>query len=206
MSYGVSGEFGEITKYQVEHNYGCTVIWGSIPISDLCKFMGDSGDAEEMFVGTDIANRIGATFVVGSRECLDAMRNAPDLPVSPKRKAQADRARSANYSVGFVEWLMTGDRGMSSNAIAHAITGLIDEDAGVNHPHDSDDFGRCLSVIDALKGDNLTEKEILKAMFSVSPSWEALALEWKDLKMSYLKDKKACSKLISLTLSEVKLR
>lgn len=55
-----------------------------------------------------------------------------------------------NLPAGFVEWLRTGERGLSSEAIAEQMSGLpVGQGYGFsNHPSDPADLRRCRLLLD----------------------------------------------------------
>lgn len=77
------------------------------------------------------------------------------------------------------EWLLSGDTGISSEAIASVMLGVLPEDVvalskwGETHPRDPSDFGRCLRLVRML--DCRTDLELMRR---VSKPWEAVVTHW----------------------------
>lgn len=187
MSWGVNAEMGDFSdkepEYKIEKRSGCTVIWGSIPLEDMISL--SIKEPSEVIMSTDLPSKMGASFVFGTRENLEALAKDPDLPICPVRLEEAERARKKGLPESFVDWLVDGDRGMSSNAIAQKVTGVITSREYIAHPLDTSDFGRCLGVIDALISDSMSEKDIVKQMVGLTPTWTRLAWQWFEIKKYY---------------------
>lgn len=79
----------------------------------------------------------------------------------------------------FTEWLATGDRGSSSNAIVSHLTGSeVGRDYGFpDHPYDPGDLNRCVKLIEQYPVIRLT----FNYMASRSPEWAALVGAWEEL-------------------------
>lgn len=74
-------------------------------------------------------------------------------------------------------WRIGNDTGASSIAIWHAITGEPGLDRYINCvPHDSSDFGRCIRLIREFGWEGK-----MRQMNDVSPTWNALAVNWPAL-------------------------
>jgi hypothetical protein len=81
------------------------------------------------------------------------------------------------YDKKFVEWLASGERGISSNTIASVLSGLdCMQGWGYSHPRDPADFKRCLFLLYAVPGFS----ENLSKMGDVSPEWAALVEHWQE--------------------------
>lgn len=77
---------------------------------------------------------------------------------------------------GLTKWLSTDGRGQSARAIAAHLTGLAQ--CTGDYPHDSDDFGRCERLLDAVP----TLRPLLPRMAEVNAYWAALAPQWDILR------------------------
>jgi hypothetical protein len=77
------------------------------------------------------------------------------------------------------QWLATGERGISSEAILSTLTGLPMKSAHGfgNHPHDPDDFKRCEMLLRAVP----EFRERLGEMAAVSPVWAGLVARWDEI-------------------------
>lgn len=78
-----------------------------------------------------------------------------------------------------VNWLSTGERGLSSEAIVHHLTGFpINGSFGCScHPLDPSDFRRCRLLLEAVPA--LAPR--LGEMAAVSPTWAALVRAWPEM-------------------------
>lgn len=78
------------------------------------------------------------------------------------------------------QWLANGDRGISSNAIVHHLTGVPCVrygKPGNDHPHDPDDLTRCVKLLERCP--ELAPR--VGEMATRSPEWAALAGQWDEL-------------------------
>jgi hypothetical protein len=94
-------------------------------------------------------------------------------------------------SAGVGKWLASGRMGASSTALAAATLGVTEWNNPPDHPHDSDDLGRCL----LLYGMAPEAREGLKRLAAVSGQWKRLADNWEKL-IDIFDDSQACSALI----------
>lgn len=150
---------------------GCRIVVGAIPVSEMGMLT--HGFSKDAMMATDIADRIGATLVIGEPADIDALRKM-DLPVSAKREGDSLAAKTLGLP-RIAEWLRTGERGASSNAMCKRIFGLP-ENAGTSHPLDPADLRRCLLFLDAAGA-----HERVYLMQDVSPEWARLVARWDDL-------------------------
>lgn len=102
---------------------------------------------------------------------------------------------AAKPLMGLRAWLASDDTGLSSKYMAHVLAppaGLgatprdWDKFDANPHPHDPDDFGRCVRLLDAVPElrthlPNLTGAEH-------GPVWNAIAAEWDALEAWYRED------------------
>lgn len=202
--WGVTATIGDDeAEYRIEERFGCKIVWGSIPITDLVELTKD--EPANVLLSPDLSNKIGAAFVYGTKENLEKMANDPDLPICHVRLQEAENARKKGLPDSFVQWLIHGDRGNSSNAIAQRVTGVITKEKFSQHPHDVADFGRCLGVIEALTSDGSCKIDIIKKMIGLSDTWTRLAWEWFKLTDLYKSgDYEGCNSLIKEALKDVK--
>lgn len=79
-----------------------------------------------------------------------------------------------------LDWIASGDTGLSSEAIWAHMAGsrMLDNDRrGYSFPHDPDDLGRCLRLLDAVP----EWKARIGEMAQHSPYWAALVARWDEL-------------------------
>lgn len=78
------------------------------------------------------------------------------------------------------QWLASGERGISSNAIVQHLTGIkcLRHDLGhPDHPYDPGDLTRCVRLLEQCP----ELRERLGRMASRSPEWAALVGAWDEL-------------------------
>ncbi len=157
--------------FEIRNVGGCRLVFGPVPLREIGMLM--HGFSDKAVMATDIADLIGAAFVIGEPDDIKRLREM-DLPVSEKR--HADYLAAAEMGLHRVAaWLRRGQRGASSNAMCKRIFG-VPVDAGVSHPHDPDDLRRCLLFLDAAEA-----HDKVALMADVSPQWASLAGRWADL-------------------------
>lgn len=103
---------------------------------------------------------------------------------------------------GLIAWLVSSDTGISSKAIVAQMTGTKSGDDGWgDHPHDSDDFGRCYRLLEAVP----EFRERIGEMAARSPEWKALVKRWDRLSDLYANGN-GCSAAIREILDSVSER
>ena len=92
------------------------------------------------------------------------------------------------------EWIVSGDRGMSSETIWAVMMGTRPERPST--PWDPDDFGRCHRLLMAIP----EWRERLPEVAAVYPEWTALVEHWDEMVFLYLRDLPTgrCEELYSL--------
>ena len=160
---------------------GCRIVYGPIPARAFGMLT--HGFSPKAQIAPDIADRIGATLVVGEPDAIENLRKQ-NLPVSEKRQSEYRRAMSLGFEDVAI-WLRDGERGSSSNALCSHFFG-IPTDAGRDHPHDPGDLRRCLNFLDATK-----THDRIKEMANVSLEWAALVSIWPDLVQTMKKETQA---------------
>lgn len=81
-----------------------------------------------------------------------------------------------------IAWFATGHVGESSKCMAAHLTG---QDCKGSYPHDGDDFGRCVGLLDAVP----ELRERLPQMASVNAKWAALVARWDEIESLHKKSK-----------------
>ena len=84
-----------------------------------------------------------------------------------------------NIPSSAVEWLASGERGISSEFMFYVLTGIPagNTRSGSCHPSDPDDFKRCEKLLRAVP----EFRDRLDEMRVVSPVWDALVCDWNRL-------------------------
>lgn len=160
--------------YEIQHRDNCLLVFGQVPLRDTARMLAEAGEDDTLDL--HLASLIGAALVVGHPDDLATLRQRDDLPVNPERRKEHDQAIAQGFSQQFADWLLTGERGFSSDYIAHVATGIPAE-APVAHPRDTDDLKRCFGLIKALM-DDLHPLTLLTRMSACPSPWPALAKYW----------------------------
>lgn len=77
-------------------------------------------------------------------------------------------------------WFIYGETGISSEAMACAVSGMMPNPKGThfgNHPHDPDDLNRCIKFLDAVP----EARDHLDKVAVLSKTWAALVGNWSEL-------------------------
>jgi hypothetical protein len=82
-----------------------------------------------------------------------------------------------------LQW-MTGETGVSSEAIAYQMAGIENGRKWHTHPGDPDDFKRCLKLVNQIP----EIRPRLDEMRSVSPSWNSLIDHWQELEACFMEE------------------
>jgi hypothetical protein len=167
MQLGIGPDHG----FTVKTMGGCRLVFGPVPASEFAMLT--HGFSKKALMATDIADLIGASFVIGEPADLDDLRKQ-DLPVSEKRHSDY----LAAHAIGLDKvamWLRKGERGRSSDAMCKRLFG-VPASAGTEHPHDPDDLHRCMLFVDAAEA-----HDQVPLMADVSPAWRKLVATWDQL-------------------------
>lgn len=98
-------------------------------------------------------------------------------------------------------WLITGDVGMSSRAIAAHMSGFGDSVSRGDHPYDVYDFGRCHQLLEAVP----KYKDRIAEMAQYSETWAELVARWVELSLLYRSgDRHGCHNIIQNILVETR--
>lgn len=184
--------------YRVDNIEGCKIVFGPIPVSDLLPLMAEfpKGAVTDLRV----ASRIGADLVMGMPEDIQRLSVRNDLPISPRRVAELETARSAGIPQAVVEWLAGGERGKSSEAICRKMYPGILDGHGIDHPHDPDDFRRCRLFLKQIGASDV------ECMRGVSPQWTALVDRWAEIEVSFLEEEPTGSAPKTYNLMKMAMR
>src|SRR5690554_6548581 len=106
----------------VTHLKGCRLVIGPVPMTEMASLLASCQDEDVMDV--HIASLVGATMVTGSQKALDELLASDDLPICEDRIKDRDAAIASGLPEAFSEWLYRGQRGVSSDYIAHRVTGI----------------------------------------------------------------------------------
>ncbi|KXS55290.1 MAG: hypothetical protein AWU57_276 [Marinobacter sp. T13-3] len=179
-------------SYRVQTMNNCKLVFGSVPMQDMVDLT--TAAPEGALMDLHLASLTGATMVFGMPDDLKALKEREDLPMCPNRIQNHKQAtENEDLPDAFCEWLLTGHRGRSSDYMAHCVTG-IPQTQEFAYPHDTDDFKRCLTVIDTLS--DRSEASILDRMAEAPHPWPALVNEWVTLKRLSAESSSTCSERI----------
>lgn len=160
-------------SYTVEKIEGCTIVIGSLPITEMVALMQSGGEDDELDPG--LAKIYGACMVTGSRAALDALKASDRTKALASEKAERESGDSG-ISEAAKRWLENGERGLSSETMFTRFTG-IELDGNRDAPMDGDDFRRCRLLLDQVP----EFQAKLHLMKDVSKEWHGLVDCWQDL-------------------------
>jgi hypothetical protein len=90
-----------------------------------------------------------------------------------------------------INWFVTGDTGVSSEAIVAQMMGIETGRTWGDHPHDCGDFGRCYKLLEAVP----EFKPRINEMAKRSNEWAALVEHWDELTELYATDGKCYERM-----------
>lgn len=159
------------TEYRVLVREGCTFIFGHLPIDHMAALTKSAGKRAVMDVRLA---RLGKANV------------AWGLPEDCKALAEklATQALEAAPAASALErWLVAGERGASSNAIVAHLRGVPVCEFGAQgaHPHDPDDFQRCLKLLEdvpEIKADFMRMSEVCEVWARLTAHWPAITAQF----------------------------
>lgn len=147
--------------------------FGPQPMDWFSKAMKSTG--RDAVMDQDVARMAGATLAAGTPAALDLLRKRLEAGA-----LQAERAANPWASKAATNWLATGERGMSSEAMFFHLTGIkCVRDSGAResrtaHPYDPADLRRCRLLLE-----QVPELQILlPKMASLSKPWARLIRDW----------------------------
>ena len=125
----------------------------------------------EMEVNVPVERWVSSMRSVTCPEC-----GSGELYMGMGLSLSEDRAR--RISRGTVEerladWLQNGERGLSSEYVAHHMSGT---DAAVSYPHDYDDLRRVILLLDRIPEWEPRMKELAE-----TDGWQAIAPRWTEI-------------------------
>ncbi|WP_199028818.1 hypothetical protein [Ralstonia sp. ASV6] len=160
-----------MAKCTVSEQCGCRIITGQLPISAMDLL--SRGFSKKAVLDHDLARMLGASFVVGEPEALARLREDPHVLASARARFNGEDY--SNLSPAAREWLATGDRGASSDAMFARFTGIGTRTTAC--PVDPSDFRRCRLLIERVP----EFASLLPAMRDVSGEWAVLVDRWEEL-------------------------
>lgn len=161
-----------MSEYTVKTICDCKVIYGPVPLDDMSALVKTLPDGA--VIDTRAAKHLGATIVVGMPEDTKKLL---DLPVCDAIKEQAQEARNAGLSAQAARWLISGERGSSSETIFSTLTGYQGIKNFNSYPHDPDDMRRCRLLLEQVPE---FAPRILE-MAAVNLQWSRLVNRWDEI-------------------------
>lgn len=163
------------TQYRIERLCGCIITYGTMPIRAMVDLMEELGDEAQMEML--LAKKLGASMVMGCHENLEALAQEPSIKQQITQRIKAS-TEGFHIPQSAIRWLEDGHRGMSSDTIFVAMTGVPLIEAGdMSHPRDVSDFLRCRSLLESVP-EFAQRRDELKAL---SAHWSALVVHWDEL-------------------------
>lgn len=161
------------TEYRVLVREGCTFIFGHLPIDHLAAL---TKSADKRTVMDAHLARLGKANVAwGLPEDCKAMAE----------KLATQALEAAQTASALDRWLVAGERGASSDAIVGHLRGIrIERGDAKAHPHDPDDFQRCLKLLE----DVPEIKAEFMRMSEVSEVWARLTAHWPAITAQFMKE------------------
>lgn len=165
--------------YAVENVMGCRIVTGPVPIPDLMAIMAEP-EGEEWLTDLNLGNKLGATMVLGTKECLDRLAGSEEIQARITGRALGIRQQIESEG-GVVpqaafDWLVIGERGKSSDALFAFFTQATSM-ASRSHPHDTYDLRRCRLLLDCVP----EFRDRLSSVASLSPAWAGIVNVWPSL-------------------------
>jgi hypothetical protein len=158
---------GEAEGYRVETVANCVLVTGDVPAHQfpaLTKMV-----SRKAVLDIHLARLAGVSFAMGLKADTKALSEQITQRILTMRPNMTPLER----------WLAVGQRGSSSDAMAHHLAGAPLAGAPcprskTAHPHDADDFQRCAVLLAQVP--ELQPR--LPRMAEVSPTWAALVAAW----------------------------
>jgi hypothetical protein len=131
---------------------------------------------------TAVVAELGRQGVTDANERqMNAVIAAADLIAAAFARGHAAAAPGS----GLAAWLASDDTGLSSRYLAYVLGTAAGERApwaGNEHPHDADDFGRCVRLLDAAPA---LRPHLPALAQGHGPVWAGLAAAWAELEALY---------------------
>lgn len=153
--------------------------YGPQPLDFFSNCMKITG--KDSVIDTDVARMAGAVMAIGRRGALDELRGRLEAGALKRQEQE-----TPHLSAAAIEWLAHGERGISSETIFSALTGVDALRGGwQSHPHDPSDLGRCIKLLDSVP----ELQPLMYKMMHVSPHWFGLMSRWDELVALYRHEK-----------------
>jgi len=166
-------------SFTVTQRDGCTLITGSVPVSQLTALISAAGKGAVL--SDNLARLAGVQLAWGQPADVDALEDKLRAEKLAGLIAEEGRSSKGGLSLAARRWLAVGEQGLSSCSIFWKLTGVrpdyLRQEREFCHPRDSGDLRRCLLLLDQVP--ELQGR--IGEMAGCSPEWTALAAHWNDL-------------------------
>lgn len=160
-------------QYEIVEKYGCTVVYGPISVSKMCKLLTLAGAEEE--VSPVLATRLGATMVIGTSQNLKKLAEDP-VTIATARSRVEELRGDFPLPEKAIRWLEQGERGLSSESMFRCFTGFPGLERG-NYPRDISDFRRCRLLMEQVP-EFFADFHRLQG---ISVVWSRLVAAWSEI-------------------------
>lgn len=171
-----------MNEFTVQERDGCVIVKGAVRL-DLFPHILNMA-SKDAVMSPDLARMLSANFAFGLKEDVDALIGK----LKPVADENILKIHAATLSTSACEWLASGERGMSSNAIFTHLTGINagDDDNFSCHPHDPSDVNRCRKLLKRCP----ELVPLFPKMAELSKEWASLVRDW-DLICKTIDEEKA---------------
>jgi hypothetical protein len=168
------------TSYTVEHNQGCTIIYGPIPVRDFANL----AKIKDGVISSRLALVLGANTVMGTAESIQALEESITYRTLPSQVSDL-------IGIDASKAIETGNIGLSSNFMLYFLIGFnainwhkklqtTIAPEGEHHPLDPDDLSRCRRLL--IEGTEITK--LFPTVAKASPAWRAIVGRWDEICMT----------------------
>jgi len=152
---------------------------GGVPMDALSQAIRLLDEKKKAGMDTGISSALEAVFVIGKNENLDKWRKQITdqiaLGNTPKDLQWIRGVDTGSSSITLFVHLTSNDQAKSEPAACR-----VRERGEKYHPFDSDDFGRCLRMIEFMDW-----RGRIPAAASISKEWENIVVRWDELAVLY---------------------
>ena len=143
----------------------------------ICKL---SGPAKCDYCINGLLNAIN---ICGGNQCIDEVKQCLNrTPAEIKEIDTATPSDKPDIKTKILQWLATGEKGISSEAIAFKMAGVVPGRSWSTHPYDPSDFKQCLKLVNFIP----EIRSRLDEMRSISREWNAIIEHWKEIEECFM--------------------
>lgn len=159
--------------YQIVDQCGCTIVFGAIPARALVGLLQRQSDQAR--ASSQLAARLGASFVFGDMQALQALESSPQAREAAERAAD-ELIGQRPVSPAARRWLIQGERGRSSDSMFREFTAVEGLESG-HYPRTLPSLRLCRLLLEQVP----EFAPQLPLMGRVSPAWERLVASWPQI-------------------------